>query len=488
MKSYLLVLIILLIFGCNRQQKADEALKEIVSIVKQDSVLRYDEYKRATTLYEKHKNGILSRMDNDSTLLFKFIADVIGNCYNDMYHYYDDTIAAQKYRDLHIWSNKLFTSNSQYSSIVASKLFEAYCFTKNWKEAESLLEKNFSRTTIPSIDHAILLYSKAWMYGEMGNIEDAISTMQEAKLEYEELLSFTNSAIQNKNCTEDLLTSYQRGKELCCEGIKDCEKRLFEWGVFLSCDGSIKKKNKNDNYVYAYLHNLDSLLIVERTKRAPYENRETLNKDGLLDSARLAWTHFVKLCKSEQYDEAFSYYENTFMDSDFMIYLTYSEFWYRFAKDIYLEYYRVKMTYDNFLYKVIDVFKGQQYLANLIIKAGKYQGNTYYPLHYDELQSYLFIAYTEAELWDEAQNQQNHMETYTIERYGKDHYSYATILFNQACLYHETGRLSQAIKTMKDSIILYKAYIDKYPDDPNLSDIQEFRANAEEKLNEWLSN
>ena len=91
----------------------------------------------------------------------------------------------------------------------------------------------------------------------------------------------------------------------------------------------------------------------------------------------------------------------------------------------------------------------------------------------------------DAGLWNEAQRQQDYMKTYTIERFGKNHHSYATIVFNQACLYHKTGKLSKAIKTMKESCALYQAYINKHPDDPNLSDIKELRTNAENKLDEW---
>lgn len=490
MKNYLSILIVLLMFGCGRQQKsAEKALQEITQIAKLDSVLSYNDYKKITLLYEKYRDGIITCIGNDSTMLVGFISDIIGISYNEMYYYYGDTTALRKSKDLYLWLYHNFSTNSQYSRILASRLFEAYCYMKDWKNADHWFEKNLSQTTKPSVDHATLLYSKAWMYNEMGgmdNIEKAILTMRVAKNEYEDLLSVAKSRIQDKNCTKDLLTTLHKGIDECEDSIKECENRLFEWDVFLCCDGSIKKRNRNDNYVYTYLQNLDSLLIVERAQRAPYENREewyNKDKDGVLDSARLVWTHFVELCKDEQYDEAFSYYEKS--AGYFLIYLTYSEFWYRFEANVYLAYYRDKMNLDVFEQKVIDVFQRQQDWADIIIEAGKCKNNEYYPSHYEELQSYLFFAYMVAGLWNEAQRQQDYMKTYTIERFGKNHHSYATIVFNQACLYHKTGKLSKAIKTMKESCALYQAYINKHPNDPNLSDIKELRTNAENKLDEW---
>ena len=489
MKNYLSILIVLLMFGCGRQQKsAEKALQEITQIAKLDSVLSYNDYKKITLLYEKYRDGIITYIENDSTMLVSFISDIVGNSYNEMYYYYGDTTALRKSRDLYLWLNQYYSDNSQYSRFVASRLFEAYCYMKDWDNANLWLEQNLAQTSIPSIDHASLLYAKAWMYSEMKSIEieDAISTMQIAKCEYEDLLTRVQSSLQNKNITENQLFDLHQGIQYCEDGIKECENRLFEWGVFLCCDGSIKKRNRNDNYVYTYLQNLDSLLTVERAQRAPYENREeweNKDKDGVLDSARLVWTHFVELCKDEQYDEAFSYYEKS--AGYFLIYLTYSEFWYRFEANVYLPYYRDKMNLDVFEQKVIDVFQRQQDWADIIIETGKCQNNEYYPSHYEELQSYLFFAYVDAGLWNEAQRQQDYMKTYTIERFRKNHHSYATIVFNQACLYHKTGKLSKAIKTMKESCALYQAYINQHPDAPNLSDIKELRTNAENKLDEW---
>lgn len=317
MRNYLSILIVLLMLGCGRQQKsAEKALQEITQIAKLDSVLSYNDYKKITLLYEKYRDGIITYMENDSTMLVGFISDIVGNSYNEMYYYYGDTTALRKSRDLYLWLNQYYSDNSQYSRIVASRLFEAYCYMKDWDNANLWLEKNLAQTSIPSIDHASLLYAKAWMYSEMKSIEieDAISTMQIAKCEYEDLLARVQSALQNKNIKENQLFDLHQGIQYCEDGIKECENRLFEWGVFLCCDGSIKKRNRNDNYVYTYLQNLDSLLTVERAQRAPYENREEWeNKDkaGLLDSARLVWTRFVEFCKDEQYDDAFSYYEKS---------------------------------------------------------------------------------------------------------------------------------------------------------------------------------
>lgn len=60
-------------FGCGRQQKsAEKALQEITQIAKLDSVLSYNDYKKITLLYEKYRDGIITYMENDSTMLVSF--------------------------------------------------------------------------------------------------------------------------------------------------------------------------------------------------------------------------------------------------------------------------------------------------------------------------------------------------------------------------------------------------------------------------------
>lgn len=473
---------LLFMVSCSGQKSAELALQEISQLAGRDSVLEYDDYARITTLHEKHKKAIIKFLQKDSTLLFGYLDEIIGSSYNDMFQYYGDTIAGRKCRDLYERLHQDYFNNSGYARIVSSRLFEAYCHLKEWDKAQQLIEQNLSHTRKPSIDHATLLYSQAWMYGEMGDLTDAetaISIAKEAQYEYEGLISTAESYIKQNKCDEDELATIYNGIEESQAGINDCQNRIFEWTVFWYLDGDLEK-NGSDNYIHAYLLHLDSLLT-SRQPSITYPTQEGKQRDSVCSS----WNHFVKLCKQERYNEAIRYYEDPTINGAITNYLSYTDLAYLLAKNVYLAYYRNRLPSDEFELKTIQVFKQQQELADYAISRGKCQQTGDYPLHYDELQSYLLFAYAEAKLWDQANKQLSQMKTYTIKRYGKDNYPYATILFNQACLYYETGDLDKAIKTMKESHDLYQTYIQNHPDDPQLQFVKNFQTNAEEKLNEW---
>lgn len=482
MRSIIYPIALLFMASCSGPKAAELALQEISQLAGRDSVLEYDDYARITTLHEKHKKSIIRALQKDSTLLFGYLDEIIGSSYKDMFQYYGDTIAGRKCRDLYERLNQDYSNNSGYARIVSSRLFEAYCHLKEWDRAQQLIEQNLSHTRIPSIDHATLLYSQAWMYGEMGdlaNIETAISIAKEAQHEYEELISTAESYIKNNKCNEDELATIYDGIEESQAGINDCQNRIFEWTVFGYLDGDLEK-NGSDNYIHAYLLHLDSLLTSRKLSKT-YPTQEGKQRD----SVRSCWNHFIELCKQERYNEAIRYYEDPTINGAITNYLSYTDLAYLLAKNVYLAYYRNRLPSDEFELKTIQVFKQQQELADYAISRGKCQQTGDYPLHYDELQSYLLFAYAEAKLWDQANKQLSQMKTYTIKRYGKDNYPYATILFNQACLYHETGDFNKAIKTMKESHDLYQTYIQNHPDDPQLQLVRNFQTNAEEKLNEW---
>lgn len=182
-------------------KKAPSILKEFYNLIGQER------YAEALSVYEKNTGDFLVYLKT-STEMFRLHLDVV-NLYNKLY---DEESALKKSIEILEFSEILTTTAMEFAENeytpdhyehLVYTLFSLYMESENWskaqKQCDNLLVYIAKREGEKSSDYATVLFNQAMLYSKMGNMVNALKTMQISREIYE--LTGMKNTREWENCT-----------------------------------------------------------------------------------------------------------------------------------------------------------------------------------------------------------------------------------------------------------------------------------------------